>query len=54
MKVFIYDKKKSKLFATLMDVRSIEETEKHICFTFSDKSTYEIEKKIYKTTAYQN
>ena len=54
MKVFIYDKRFSKPHKVLNEVREITETEKCICFTFTDKSTYEIEKKYYKSTAYQN
>ncbi len=54
MKVFIYDKKESKPFAVFTNVFAVEETENKICFTFEDKSTFEVDKKLYKSTAYQN
>ena len=54
MKVFIYDKKESKPFAVFTNVIAVEETERKICFTFEDKSTFEADKKVYKSTAYQN
>ena len=54
MKVFIYDKRHSKPYIVLKDVREIVETKTKICFTFTDTSTLEVEKKKYKTTIYQN
>jgi len=54
MKVFIYNKKDSKPFAMLTNVKAVEETKAKICFTMEDTSTLEVDKKIYKSTAYQN
>ena len=54
MKVFIYDKRFSNLHKILNNVREVTETDKYICFTFADTSTYEVEKKTFKTTIYQN
>ena len=54
MKVFVYDKKESKPYMVFSNVKSIEETKEKICFTFPDTSAYEVDKKYYKTTAYQN
>ena len=54
MKVFVYDKKESKPHMVLNNVVTVEETKAKICFTFSDSSTYEVDKKYYKSTAYQN
>ena len=54
MKVFIYDKKESKPFAVFSNVVAVEETDRKICFTFEDKSTFEADKKVYKSTAHQN
>lgn len=54
MKVFIYDKRESKPYVTLANVKSIEETSEKICFILSDYSMFEVEKKYYKSTAYQN
>lgn len=54
MKVFVYDKRESKPYITLTNVKSVEETKTRICFTMEDTSTLEVEKKFYKSTAYQN
>ena len=54
MKVFVYDKRESKPFVTLNNVKSVEETKNRICFTMEDTSTFEVEKKFYKSTVYQN
>ena len=54
MKVFIYDKKESKPFVILHNVKSVEETKTRICFTMEDTRTFEVEKKYYKSTSYQN
>ena len=54
MKVFVYYKNGSEPYIVFDKVTTIEETEKKLCFTFPDKSTFEIDKKQFKTTAYQN
>lgn len=54
MKVFVYDKKESKPIACFTNVVSIEEKKSVIRFCLADKSTMEFDKKIYKSTTYQN
>ncbi len=54
MKVFIYSKRESKPFAVLTNVRSVEERKEKICFHIDDDTALEIDKKHYKSTAYQN
>ena len=54
MKVFIYSKRESKPFAVLTNVHSVEEHKEKICFIIDDATILEVDKKHYKSTAYQN
>ena len=54
MKVFVYYKRDNKLFGVFTNVKSVEETKTKLCLTFEDTSAFEVDKKTYKTTAYQN
>ena len=53
MKVFIYDKKTSKLAKTIIGVTSVYETENGIVYCTKDEEFY-VPKKIFKSTAFQN
>jgi len=54
MKVFIYDKRESKPYLVLFNVTDIEERDNEIAFRKSDDTWYSVNKKFYKSTAYQN
>ena len=54
MKVFVYYKRDNKPFVVLNDVKSVEENVKSICFKIDETSILEVDKKTYKSTAYQN
>ena len=54
MKVFIYRKRDNSLYVVLTNVREIEDKSQKINFLLEDNSILEVDKKIYKSTAYQN
>ena len=54
MKAFVYTKNGSQLIHVIMNVKMVEETKDKINFTTADESTFSFDKKIYKTTSYQN
>lgn len=54
MIVFIYDKRESKPYVVLHDVKNIEERDRKITFFLKDETVLEVDKKVYKSTAYQN
>ena len=54
MKVFIYDKRESKPYKVLTNVKSVYEYSNTICFVMEDSTAFEVLKKYYKSTVYQN
>lgn len=54
MKVFVYEKKTNALKRIIEHVVEVRDCDKHIIYNNESGETFEVNKKLYKSTAYQN